>query len=420
MGILDDAQARDAADPLQGFRDEFLIPPHGGGEQVYLCGNSLGLQPRATKAALLDELEDWHNLAVEAHFRGRHPWMPYHEFVRENLAELVGARPSEVVAMNSLTANLHLMMVSFYRPTRERRAILIEKNPFPSDRYAVESQIRLHGFDPADALIELGGDEANGGISDAAIERALDEHGSRIALVLLPGVQYLNGQVFDLRRIAALAHRHGCTVGFDLAHAVGNVPVDLHDSGADFAVWCSYKYLNAGPGAVAGCFVHERHGHDAHIARLAGWWGHDPQTRFQMLAGFQPQPGAEGWQLSNPPILALAPLRASLEIFDALGMKRLRARSEVLTGYMEFLLRSIAGERLEILTPPVAQERGCQLSVRVRDGAADLFAALQRAGVVCDFREPNVLRVAPVPLYNTCEEIWRFAEIVRATLGNPP
>jgi kynureninase len=410
-----DAQARDASDPLSGLRDEFLIPPHAGHEQVYLCGNSLGLQPRATKAALLDELEDWQNLAVEAHFRGRHPWMPYHEFVREHLAELSGALPSEVVAMNSLTANLHLMMVSFYRPTRERPAILIEKNPFPSDRYAVESQIRLHGFDPADALIEVEPDEDNGGISEAAIERMLEAHGARIALVLLPGVQYLNGQVFDLERIAARAQRHGCIVGFDLAHAIGNVPVNLHDSGADFAVWCSYKYLNSGPGAVAGCFVHERHARSDR-PRLAGWWGHDQATRFKMGPHFVPTPGADGWQLSNPPILALAPLRVSLEIFHRAGIARLREKSLALTGWFAELIENTLGDVLQIATPREPQRRGSQLSLRVRgprDAGRSLFDHLTANGVVVDWREPDIIRAAPTALYNRYLDCLRFAQVVR-------
>ena len=415
-----DAQARDAADPLRGFRDEFLIPPHAGasttGHQIYLCGNSLGLQPRATKAALLDELADWGELAVEAHFRGRHPWMPYHEFVREHLAELVGALPSEVVAMNSLTANLHLMMVGFYRPTRERPAILIEKNPFPSDRYALESQIRFHGYDPADALIEIESDEANGGISDTAIEQALQRHGARIALVLLPGVQYLNGQVFDLQRITALAHRHGCVVGFDLAHAVGNVPVNLHDSGADFAVWCSYKYLNSGPGAVAGCFVHERHARTDR-PRFAGWWGHDQATRFKMGPEFVPTPGADGWQLSNPPILALAPLRVSLEIFHRAGMTRLREKSLALTGYFADLIATTLGDVLQIATPGEPHRRGSQLSLRVRgarDAGRRLFDHLTESGIVVDWREPDIIRAAPTALYNRYADCLGFARAVRA------
>jgi len=408
------AQSRDAADPLAAFRDEFLIPPHGHTEQVYLCGNSLGLQPRATRAALLDELDDWRNLAVEAHFRGKHPWMPYHEFVREHLAEVVGATPSEVVAMNSLTANLHLMMVSFYRPTAQRPAILIEKNAFPSDRYAVESQIRFHGHDPAQALIELEGDEPGGAISPAAIERALHAHGARLALVLLPGVQYLSGQVLDLKAIAQLAQRNGCVVGFDLAHAVGNVPVNLHDSGADFAVWCSYKYMNSGPGAVAGCFVHERHARSER-PRFAGWWGHDQSTRFKMGPDFHPTPGADGWQLSNPPILALAPLRVSLEIFHRAGIARLREKSLALTAFFAEQIEREIGDIVEIATPRDPARRGCQLSLRVKGPRAagrSLFEHLTANGIIVDWREPDVIRAAPTPLYNRYADCARFVRAV--------
>src|SRR3569623_128171 len=404
------AQARDANDALAPCRAEFHIPPHGHADQVYLCGNSLGLLPRATRHAVLGELDDWAELAVEAHFRGRHPWMPYHNEVREHLAALVGAQPAEVVAMNSLTANLHLMMVSFYRPTAGRPAILIEKTAFPSDRYAVESQIRLHGFDPATALIELAPDEANGTISDAAIAAAIAQHGSRIALVLLPGVQYLTGQVFDLRRIAELGRAQGCVVGFDLAHAVGNVPVDLHDSGADFAVWCHYKYVNSGPGAVAGCFVHERHARSER-PRLAGWWGHDQSTRFKMGPDFVPTPGADGWQLSNPPILALAPLRVSLDVFHRAGLPRLREKSLALTAYLAALIEREVPNVLEIRTPAQPARRGCRLSLRVkgpRDSGRALFAHLSDQGIVGDWREPDVIRVAPTPLYNRYVDALRF------------
>jgi kynureninase len=410
-----DAEARDATDALAPFREEFLIPPHSDGEQLYFCGNSLGLQPRATRQALIDELDDWGGLGVEAHFHGKHPWMPYHAEVREHLAEVVGAQPGEVVAMNSLTVNLHLMMVSFYRPTRERPAILIEKNAFPSDRYAVESQVRFHGHDPASALIELEGDEPNGSISAAAIERALDQHGSRTALVMLSGVQYLTGQFFDLKRIAELARRKGCVVGFDLAHAVGNVPVRLHDSGADFAVWCSYKYLNSGPGAVAGCFVHERHA-AATLPRFAGWWGHDQTTRFKMGPDFTPTPGADGWQLSNPPILALAPLRVSLEIFHRAGIDKLREKSIALTGYFEHLIQTQLSNVLEIVTPQAPERRGCQLSLRVkgpRDAGRSLFAHLAENGIVVDWREPDVIRAAPTPLYNRYVDCLGFVQAVR-------
>jgi kynureninase len=410
-----DAAARDAADALAPFRAEFLIPPHGDSEQLYFCGNSLGLQPRATRQALIDELDDWAGLGVEAHFHGKHPWMPYHAEVRGHLAEVVGAKPGEVVAMNSLTVNLHLMMVSFYRPTRERPAILIEKNAFPSDRYAVESQVRYHGGDPAMDLIELEGDEPNGTISADALERALDQHGSRVALLMISGVQYLTGQVFDLKRIAGLARRKGCIVGFDLAHAVGNVPVNLHDSGADFAVWCSYKYLNSGPGAVAGCFVHERHAQAA-LPRFAGWWGHDQATRFRMGPQFSPTPGADGWQLSNPPILALAPLRVSLEIFHRAGIDKLRSKSVALTGYFENLIQTQLSGVLETVTPREPERRGCQLSLRVRgprDAGRSLFAHLTENGIIVDWREPDVIRAAPTPLYNRYIDCLRFVEAVR-------
>jgi kynureninase len=413
---LDWAQAQDQADPLRGFREEFCLPPHGHGEQVYLCGNSLGLQPRATRQALLDELDDWGRLAVEAHFHGRHPWMPYHSFVRDNLATLVGALPGEVVAMNSLSVNLHLMLVSFYRPTPQRNAILLEKRAFPSDQYALQSQVRYHGYDPATALIELDGDEPDGVISLDAIARAIDEHGDRIAVVLLPGVQYLTGQVFDLKAITELAHARGCIVGFDLAHAVGNVPVDLHDSGCDFAVWCHYKYVNSGPGAVAGCFVHERHARSER-PRFAGWWGHDQATRFRMGPEFVPTPGADGWQLSNPPILALAPLRVSLEIFARAGIQRLREKSLALTAYLDAALRCEVPQLIDILTPGEPQRRGSQLSLRVkgpRDAGRALFERLSAQGIVGDWREPDVIRVAPTALYNRFEDAWKLVEALKA------
>jgi len=410
------ARAQDEVDPLRNFRTEFLIPPHGAGEQIYLCGNSLGLQPRATRQALLDELDDWARLGVEGHVHGRHPWLPYHSEVRETLANVAGAQPSEVVAMNSLTVNLHLMMVSFYRPTRERHAIMIERGAFPSDRHAVASQIAFHGYDPEKALIELDGDEPGGTVSADAIARALDQHGSRLALVLWPGVQYLTGQAFDLREIVRLAHAQGCVVGFDLAHAAGNIDLQLHDSGCDFAAWCSYKYLNSGPGAIAGCFVHARHAR-TDLPRFAGWWGHQESTRFQMRPEFDPAPGADGWQLSNPPILALAPLRVSLDIFQRAGMRRLREKSERLTGYLEWLIRTQLDEVLEILTPSAPDRRGAQLSVRVRHGRAagkSLFDHLVAHGVLGDWREPDVMRISPAPLYNRFEDCLEFAQAVQA------
>jgi kynureninase len=423
IDIVTDAHAAalDAADPLRSFRDEFHIPRHvdkSGGEhdQLYFCGNSLGLQPKAVRQAVIDELDDWAKLGVEAHFLGKNPWMPYHNFVRDSLASCVGALPSEVVAMNTLTVNLHLLMVSFYRPTNERPAILIEAGAFPSDRYAVESQIRFHGFDPATDLIEVEGDEPNGTISMALLERTLEEHGHRIALVLWPGVQYRTGQAFDLREIARLSHAQGCIVGYDLAHGAGNLPLQLHDSGADFAAWCSYKYLNSGPGAVAGAFVHDRHEHTDR-PRFAGWWGHDQATRFRMGPQFQPTPGADGWQLSNPPILALAPLKVSLEVFERAGMANLRAKSEKITGYLESLIRQRLAGTLDIVTPAEPARRGCQLSLRVaggRERGRALFEHLMALGIVGDWREPDVIRISPAPLYNRFSDVLGFARAVEA------
>ena len=384
--------------------------------RLYFCGNSLGLQPRGVRAALMQELDDWAALGVEAHFRGRTPWMPYHESVRDGLAELVGALPSEVVAMNSLTANLHLLMVSFYRPTRERPAILIEAGAFPSDRYAVESQIRSHGFDPAHDLIELEPDCADGTTSLAAIERVLAEHGQRIALVLWPGVQYRTGQAFDAREIVRLAHAQGCLVGFDHAHGAGNLALKLHDDGPDFAAWCHYKYCNSGPGAVAGAFVHERHARSER-PRFAGWWGHDQSTRFRMGPTFSPTPGADGWQLSNPPILALAPLRVSLDLFRRAGISRLRAKSEKLTAYLEALIRERLAGTLQIVTPSDPAQRGCQLSLRVaggRERGRALFEHLESIGIIGDWREPDVIRISPVPLYNRYTDVLGFVRAVEA------
>jgi kynureninase len=417
MSLLFDpahAATLDAAGPLGQFRERFHIPRHGDREQLYFCGNSLGLQPKATRAAILDELDAWAALGVEGHFLGKHPWMPYHAFVRETLAACVGAQPSEVVAMNTLSVNLHLMMVSFYRPTRERHAILIEAGAFPSDRYAVESQVRFHGFDPATSLIELEPDETGGTLSMAAIERVLAERGQEIALVLWPGVQYRSGQAFDLREVTRLGHAAGCVVGFDLAHGAGNLELALHDSGADFAAWCSYKYLNSGPGAVAGCFVHERHARSDR-PRFAGWWGHDQATRFRMAPEFQPTPGADGWQLSNPPILALAPLRVSLELFAEAGMPALRSRSLSLTGYLEALILERLQRVLEIVTPAEPGRRGCQLSLRVAGGREQgraLFEHLAGQGIIGDWREPDVIRISPAPLYNSHADVLGFARAV--------
>jgi len=409
------AHALDAAHSLGDSRKDFHIPLHDGTEQAYFCGNSLGLQPRRARAMVEEVLDKWASEGVEGHFREPAPWMPYHELVRAGLADVVGAQPAEVVAMNSLTANLHLMMVSFYRPTAQRPAILIEAGAFPSDRHAVDSQLRFHGFDPETDLIELQPD-ADGLFSMGAIERAIATHGPRVALILWPGVQYRTGQAFDLAEIARLGHAAGAVVGFDLAHAVGNLPLRLHDSGADFAVWCHYKYMNAGPGAVGGCFVHERHARTDR-PRFAGWWGHEQTTRFQMGPAFSPTPGADGWQLSNPPVLALAPLRASLDIFIAAGLPALRERSLQLTGYLEALIREHLDATLQIVTPADPAQRGAQLSLRVAGGRAQgraLFEYLASVGVIGDWREPDVIRISPAPLYNTHADILRFVRAVES------
>ena len=414
------AIALDAADPLRALRNEFLIPKHKHNEQLYFCGNSLGLQPRGARRYVQEVLDKWADQAVEGHFTEPAQWMTYHELVRDGLAKVVGAQPTEVVAMNSLTANLHLMMVSFYRPTAERPAILMEAGAFPSDRHALESQVRFHGFDPARDLIELEPDQPDGTLSMQAIERAIGEHGHRLALVLWPGIQYRTGQAFDLAEITRLGHAQGAVVGFDLAHAAGNLPVQLHTSGADFAVWCHYKYMNAGPGAVAGCFVHERHAHTDR-PRFAGWWGHQKESRFRMGPEFVPTPGADGWQLSNPPILGLAPLRASLELIaQAGGMAALRAKSEKLTGFLEALIRARVGDALQIVTPADPAQRGAQLSLRVvggRERGRDLFEYLASVGTIGDWREPDVIRISPTPLYNRFMDVYRFVEEVETWRG---
>ena len=419
---LESAKDMDCADELAPFRDRFHIPRMAdGSEELYLCGNSLGLQPKSVGDYVNAELDAWRRLGVKGHFEGPHPWMPYHELLAPAMAALVGAEPAEVVAMNTLTVNLHLMMVSFYRPTDERHAILIEEHAFPSDHHAVESQIRYHGYDPVRSLRLVRPRAGEALIRDDDICDLIEREGESIALVLLPGVQYYTGQVFDMAEIARTARAKGCAVGFDLAHAVGNVPLRLHDWGPDFAVWCSYKYLNSGPGSVAGCFVHERHANDGLLPRFAGWWGHDKTTRFRMAPDFTPIPGAEGWQLSNPPILSLAAVRASLDLFAEAGyIAPLRGKSERLTGYLEWLLAERLGERIEIITPHEPHRRGCQLSLKVTRGSGRaLFDRLEAAGVVGDWREPDVIRVAPTPLYNRFEDCWRFVETLRNMLEGP-
>jgi kynureninase len=411
------AHQLDAADPLRHFRGEFHLPVRADGAPlIYFCGHSLGLQPKRTRQLIDEELDDWARMGVLAHFEGKNPWYSAHEQFREIGARLVGARPGEVVMMNSLTVNLHLMLATFYRPCADRPAILTDEPPFPSDLYALESQIRWHGYDPAAALIRVGPRPAEHCIREEDVEAALEVHQGEIAVAVLNGVNFVTGQWLDMPRLTAAAHRHGITIGFDLAHAAGNVPLELHDWDVDFAVWCSYKYLNSGPGAVAGCFVHEKHGQRTQLPRLAGWWGNDPATRFQMHAQreFVPRPGADGWQISNPPILSLVPLRASLDLFDAAGMPALWAKSQRLTGYMEYLLGRLPAGGVEIITP---QRRGCALSMMVYDRPRELLRQLEQQGIICDFREPNVIRAAPIPLYNTYHEVWTFAGTLATALG---
>jgi len=409
----DFALSLDAKDELRKYRDKFHIPLQKNGEEhIYMCGNSLGLQPKRTKEFLNQELEDWATFGVEGHFHAKNPWMPYHEFLTESYAKIVGAKPTEVVAMNTLTVNLHLMMVSFYQPTEKRHKIIIEGDAFPSDIYAVESQIKHHGLSPATSLIKLRPRDGESAIRTEDIQTIIEREGDEISLIMLGGVNYYTGQVFDFENITKLGHAKGINVGFDLAHAAGNIKLELHKWGVDFAVWCSYKYLNSGPGSVAAAFVHEKH-HATNLNRFAGWWGHNKEDRFKMPDSFNPIQSAEGWQLSNPPILSLAAIRASLSIFDEVGMDKLVAKSKELTNFLLFLLDSIKTDRIEIITP---EERGCQLSIRVKNGNKILFDAITEKGVVADWREPDVIRVAPIPLYNSYQDVFNFYSILKEEL----
>jgi kynureninase len=411
-------EAMDEADPLGRFRGRFHFPDaENGVEPIYFTGNSLGLMPKKAREYVDEELEDWARLAVDAHISARHPWLPYHEFLTDQMAAVVGALPIETVVMNSLTVNLHLLLVSFYRPNQERYKIIIEKGAFPSDQYAVASQIRFHGRDPQDALIELMPREGESTLRTEDIIATIDREGHSVALVLLGGVNYYTGQAFEMKVITEAGHRAGAVVGFDLAHAAGNLKLDLHDWDVDLACWCSYKYLNGGPGAVGGAFVHERHARDLSLPRFAGWWGHDKETRFLMGPQFKPLAGAEGWQISNPPILQMAALRASLEIFAEAGMDALRAKSIRLTGYLESLIDGIGDNRTSIATPSDPAQRGCQLSIRVAGGDRTLYDQLIAHGVYADWREPDVIRVAPAPLYNSFADVSRFAEVLENCLG---
>lgn len=412
------AKKLDSEDPLNGFRNHFHIPKHSDGTDIiYFCGNSLGLQPKSYNHHINEVLNSWKTKGVEGHFEGENAWIPYLNSLVPNMAKIVGALPHEVTVMNGLTVNLHLMMVSFYQPTKNRYKVLMDYSPFPSDRYAVKSQVNFHGFNPDESIIELEPDQ-NETVSVNMIEKVLSEQGDSIDLILIGGINYYTGQLYDIEKITALGHKYGCKVGFDLAHAAGNVGLNLHEDGPDFAVWCTYKYLNSGPGNLSGCFVHDRHRFNPQLPRLAGWWGNDPGSRFLMEKDFIPNVGAEGWVLSNPPVLALAGIRASMDIFAEAGFKNLLNKSKKLTGYLEEMILSKNNDKINIITPKNPSERGCQLSLQVKNSDHSLFDRLRENGVIGDWREPDVIRVAPVPLYNTFEEVFRFAEILDYCVHN--
>ena len=416
------AQQLDQRDPLKHYREQFHFPQHNGKDVIYLCGNSLGLQPKAIKNALLAELEQWKTYGVEGHFKGEMPWMYYHKFLTQQSANLVGAKPEEVVVMNTLTTNLHLMMVSFYRPTKDRFKIIMEGGAFPSDQYAMENQVRFHGFDPEDAIVEVKPRDGETNLRTEDIIETIKKHGAQAALVMFGGVNYFTGQYFDLKAITEAGHAVGANVGFDLAHAAGNVVLKLHDWDVDFAVWCSYKYLNSGPGGPSGIFVHERHGENPDLPRFSGWWGHDEESRFLMKKGFIPMKGAAGWQLSNAQIFSFAAHKASLDIFDEVGMEAMREKSELLSGFMEFLINEANqnGFNFNIITPKNPKDRGCQISIITDETGKELFDYLTENGVIADWREDNlfgknggVIRVAAVPLYNSFEDVFNFVQMLK-------
>jgi len=414
------ARELDEQDALKHFREKFYIPIINGKESIYFTGNSLGLQPKTTQDYVLNELEDWANFGVEGHFHARKPWMPYHEIFPKQLSKIIGALPEEIVVMNQLTVNLHLLMVSFYRPTKKRYKIICEVKAFPSDQYAMESQVKYHGYNYEDAVIEVQPRAGEYAIRTEDILSLIAQHGDSAALVLFGGVNYYTGQYFDLEKITAAAHAVGAIAGFDLAHAIGNVKLRLHDWNADFACWCSYKYLNSGPGGVSGIYINQKHIADKNIPRFAGWWGHTKDTRFKMEKGFEPIPTAEGWQLSNAPILSMAAHKASLDIFEEAGMDNLIAKGKLLSDYLLFILDEInatSKEKLiEVITPTNATEKGCQVSMLMLQKGKAVFEALKQHGVLSDWREPNVIRVAPVPLYNTFTDVFTFGQIVKEIL----
>jgi kynureninase len=409
------ARTLDKQDPLQSFRSKFFLPKVKGKTAIYFTGNSLGLQPKTTKKFIDDELNDWAALGVEGHFHAKRPWLHYHQFSKKSLARIVGAKPAEVVAMNQLTINLHLMLVSFYQPTPSKYKILTEAGAFSSDQYAFESQVKFHGLDPDKAIIELSPRKGEHTLRTEDIVNAIEENKNELALVIFGAVQYYTGQFFDVREITEAGHRAGAFVGFDLAHAIGNVPLQLHQHEVDFATWCGYKYLNSGPGGMSGIFVHEKHATNLKLPRFAGWWGHNPIERFKMKKGFQPMTGADGWQVSNFPIMTGAAQLASLEIFDKAGISRLRKKSILLTAYLEYLLTSIENfdQHFTILTPSSKNERGCQLSLLMKKNGKKVFEKITAAGVIADWREPDVIRVAPVPLYNTFEDVFQFYQLFK-------
>ncbi|HEV7231849.1 MAG TPA: kynureninase [Bacteroidia bacterium] len=415
QNTIEFARQLDADDVLKKYRARFYFPQMNGQDVIYFTGNSLGLQPKATQDYVLDELEDWANFGVEGHFHARKPWLSYHEQFAEPLAQITGAKPEEIVVMNQLTVNLHLLLVSFYRPTSQRFKILCEAKAFPSDQYALESQIKFHGFDPAVALVEVEPRKGETCIRQEDILAAIETNRNELALVMIGGVNYYTGQVFDMPSITSAAQKAGAFVGFDLAHAAGNLKLNLHDWNVDFACWCSYKYLNSGPGGVAGVFVHERHLQEKDLPRFAGWWGHDKASRFKMEKGFVPMPTAEAWQMSNAPVLSMAAHKAALDIFSQVGMDALVQKSEKLTGYLEFIIDALDA-KLEIITPRDKKQRGCQLSIVAHGRGKELFQKLMDGGAITDWREPNVIRCAPVPLYNSFEDIHRFGTLLKASL----
>ncbi len=425
INSLEFAQSLDRVDPLKSYRNEFYIPQHNGSSVLYFTGNSLGLQPKTTAKYINEELELWKNKGVDGHFKGKRPWFHYHKFTKESLAKIVGAKPKEVVAMNSLTTNLHLLMVSFYRPTKERFKIITEAGAFPSDQYALASQVKFHGLNPSTAIIELPPRKGETTIRTEDILQAINDNSNELALVMISGVQYFTGQLFDIETITKAGHKAGALVGFDLAHAVGNAPLQLHKHQVDFAVWCHYKYLNAGPGSVGGAFVHSKHANNPQLPRFAGWWGHNEAERFLMKKGFKPMEGVDGWQLSNANVLSTAALLASLEIIDKAGVLAMQTKSQQLTSYLAFLLqKTFLSNEIQLLTPQNKSERGAQLSISIKKNDTSVFDKITKQGVVADWRKPNlnnnqpgVIRVAPVPLYNSYEDVFRFVQLLNKAIN---